>query len=78
MKETKTSRITGKSYCHSECLRLVNVKQFLFYIKMGVEILDIYPDQDFKTGEDILVFVVDKANSQEAYRLWQEKRNINE
>ena len=43
----------------------------------GIEILDIYPSKDFKTGEDILVYVVNKKESQEVYKEWQELKNSN-
>lgn len=70
MKEYIKSDTTGKIYCPSNCIRLVNMRQLLFYMTRNVEILDFYPSKDFKTGEDILVFIVDKKNSQEAYRAW--------
>lgn len=71
MKEYIKSNTTGKRYCPSDCIRLINIRQLLFYMKNGVEILDFYPSTDFKTGDDVLVFVVDKKDSQEVYKMWQ-------
>lgn len=70
MKETFKSDITGKEYCPNDVVRLVNVRQLLFYMRNGVEILDIYPSKDFKTNDDVLVFIVNKKDSQEAYKKW--------
>lgn len=70
MKEYITSDTTGKTYSPSEVVRLVNMRQLLYYMNFGVEILDFYPSKDFKTGEDILVFIVNKKDSQKAYRKW--------
>lgn len=71
MKDYARSDTTGKVYCASDCIRIVNLRQVVFYMMHGVEILDFYPSKDFKTGENILVFLVDKKKSQEAYKLWQ-------
>lgn len=70
MKEMIKSDLTGKEYCPSDVVRLVNVRQLLFYMNHNVEILDIYPSKDFKTNEDILVFIVNKKDSQEVYKKW--------
>ena len=70
MKYYIKSENTGKVYCPDEVVRLVNMRQLLFYMLQGVEILDFYPSKDFKSGEDILVFIVNKKDSQEAYRKW--------
>lgn len=75
MKEYAKSDTTGRIYYPSECVRLVNVKQLVFYMKNGVEILDFYPSKDFKTGEDVLVFIVNKKDSQEVYQMWQGLRH---
>ena len=70
MKEYITSDTTGRTYCPEDSIRLVNFRQLLYYINHGVEILDFYPSKDFKTGEDVLVFIVDKKKSQKVYRKW--------
>ncbi len=79
MNEMIKSDTTGKWYNPSECIRLLNIKQLLFYMNHNVEILDFYASKDFKTNEDILVFIVNKKDSQEAYKKWLESRSgINE
>lgn len=75
MKEYAKSDTTGRIYCANDVVRLVNIKQILFYMKNGIEILDFYPSQDFKTGEDVMVFLVNKKDSQEVYQKWQEMRH---
>ena len=75
MKDYAKSDTTGKVYCASDCVRLINMKQLLFYMKNGVEILDFYPSKDFKTGEDVLAFIVNKKDSQKVYHMWQDTRH---
>lgn len=70
MKQYAVSTTTGKEYCPTDCARLLNMKQILFYMKLGVEIKDFYPSVDYKTGEPVLVFLVDKRDSQAAYLQW--------
>lgn len=61
-------------YDPSECIRLVNYRQLMFYIQKGVEILDLYPSKDFKTGQDVLVFIVNRNDSRSVYEEWKELR----
>lgn len=75
MKDTIYSESTRREYVPSECVRLTNMKQWALYMNMGVEILDFYPSKDFKTGKDIMVFIVNKKDSQEAYKVWQATRD---
>jgi hypothetical protein len=44
-------------------------------MRNGIEVLDFYPSQDFKTGEDVMVFLVNKKDSQEVYQKWQDLRH---
>ena len=75
MKTIIKSDTTGKEYCPSECVRLVNMKQIAFYLKHGVKVYDFYSSNDFKTGEPIVVFMVNKKESEEVYAKWMERRN---
>ena len=70
MKEYVKSDTTGKFYCANDVIRLINIKQVLFYMANGIQILDFYPSKDFKTGENIMVFLVNKKDSQRVYRKW--------
>ena len=70
MKDYITSYTTGRTYSPNDVIRLVNVRQLVYYMNNGIEILDFYTSKDFKTGEDILVFIVNKKDSQEVYRKW--------
>lgn len=75
MKDYSRSDTTGKIYCAEDSVRLLNIKQVMFYMLNGIEILDFYPSKDFKTGENIMVFVVDKKASQKVYQKWLETRH---
>jgi hypothetical protein len=71
------SEMTGKTYDPKKCLRLTNIKQLVFYMRKGVDILDMYPSKDLKNpNEDVLVYLVDKEQSHEAYVEWLERRNM--
>jgi len=65
-------------YYPRDCVRLVNPKQVAFYMKRGIQLMDIYPSSDLKTGEDILVFLVDKRKSYKVYQEWMEMKNNDE
>lgn len=75
MKDYVKSDTTGKYYCASDVIRIINLRQILFYIKNGIEVLDFYPSQDFKTGKDVMVFLVNKKDSQEVYQKWMENKD---
>lgn len=64
------SNFTGKSYDPNKSCRLLNMQQLAFYMSSGVELLDLYVSKDYKTKKPILVGVIDKAESYEAYKLW--------
>ena len=74
MKEMIKSDTTGRVYDPSKCIRLLNIKQLIFYMKNGIEILDFYPSKDLKTQQDVLVYVVDRETSQEVYKKWMATR----
>lgn len=64
------SAITGKTYEPKNVCRIINVTQLAAYMLAGVELLDIYPSRDRITNKPILVGVVDRKDSYEAYKLW--------
>lgn len=68
--EFVVSEVTGKTYDTSKVVRILNVQQIIMYLKHGVELLDIYASEDFKTGKPVLVGLFDRAKSYEAYDLW--------
>lgn len=70
MKDYVQSSITGKIYCPSDCVRIVNMRQAATYILNGVELLDVYASRDFKTNEAIMVTIFDRKKSKEVYDKW--------
>lgn len=73
MREKIYSETTGRTYYPDDCVRLVNPRQMCFYMNHGIEIVDFYPSKDFKTGNDVVVFLVRKDDSKEVYKLWKER-----
>lgn len=70
MKDLMTSDVTGKTYNPSKCVRILNSLQACKYIKNQCLPLDIYPSIDFKTGQDVLVYLFDREESKELYSAW--------
>lgn len=68
------SNFTGKIYEPNKSCRILNMTQLAFYMSYGVELLDLYVSKDYKTQKPILVGVVDKSNSYEAYQVWCERK----
>jgi hypothetical protein len=74
MKQTTISKVTGKEYCPDECIRILSFKQIIYYYGKGIYPVDMFPSRDYKTGMPILVFMVKKEDSKEAYKEWLEIR----
>ncbi len=70
MKELVTSDVTGKTYDPSKCVRILNSLQACKYMKHQCLPLDMYPSIDFKTGQDVIVYIFDREESKELYSAW--------
>jgi len=70
MKEKVSSLTTGKTYCPSDVVRIVNYKQAAAYMNHGAELLDIYGSRDYKTEECLLVYIFSRADTATLYDLW--------
>ena len=77
MKEAMQSDRTGITYVPSDSIRILNIKQAGFYMENSATLLDVYPSKDFKTGDDIVVFVFDKSETFNLYKKWIDRRNEN-
>lgn len=64
------SKITGKQYAPTKVVRILNTRQVMAYLKMGVELLDMYVSVDRKTEAPLLVYLFDREKSKHAYDLW--------
>lgn len=64
------SEVTGKTYHPSSCVRIVNVLQACAYLYNNVQLLDVYPSKDLRTGRPMVVFIFDRNGSKWAYDLW--------
>ena len=72
------SNFTGKSYDPNKCCRIINMLQLAFYLDKDVELLDLYVSKDYKTNKPMLVGIVDKTSSYEAYKLWCDNKVENQ
>ena len=64
------SSFTGKTYDPKKAVRILNMHQAAAYMNCGVNLIDLWPSKDIKTGKPILVFIFDREESKEAYDLW--------
>lgn len=72
MKLFSKSAITGIEYCPEDSIRIMNLRQVLFYMEHDVEIQDVFVSTDYRTGKDILIFMVDRLGSQSIYEEWKQ------
>lgn len=75
MKHYCYSNMLDTYYCFDGCLKLMNLKQVLFYVANGVPIKDVYASTNYQTQKKQLTFVVDKFESMVVYNKWQKLRN---
>ena len=66
----EVSKITGKTYDIFSIVRILNIKQVIYYMKCNLEVLDIEISSDRKTGEPILVFYFDREASKPIFDMW--------
>lgn len=70
MKDFVTSDVTGKIYDPTKCVRILNSLQACKYMKNQCLPLDMYPSIDFKTGQDVIVYIFDREQSAPLYSKW--------
>ena len=70
MKDLITSDVTGKTYDPAKCVRILNSLQAAKYIKNKCYPLDVYASIDFKTGQDVCVYIFDRQESAPLYDAW--------
>ena len=67
------SKISGKQYLLKDIVRVIDPKQMRLYIKHEVYPIDMYTTTDIETGEDKLVMLFSKKESQPLYALWKKR-----
>lgn len=71
--DLEVSNITGKCYQLKDVVRVVDPKQCKLYIKHSVYPIDMYTTTDIETGEDKLVMLFSRQQSQPLYILWKNR-----
>ena len=69
----RTSKITGRTYNVFQTVKLLNIQQLCWYVRNNVPIEDIQVSQD-RNGKDVLVFLVDREKSHDAYDEWCKRK----
>ena len=67
------SKISGKQYQLKDVIRVIDPKQMKLYVKNEVYPVDMYTTTDIETGEDKLVMLFYKKESQPLYILWKNR-----
>lgn len=67
------SNLTGQEYCLKEHIRVVDPKQQKLYAKHEVYPVDMYTTTDIETGEDKLIMMFSKKETQHLYILWKNR-----
>ena len=67
------SKINGQSYHLKDVARVIDQKQQKLYIKHDVYPVDMYTSTDIETGEDKLVMLFSRKDSQPLYILWKNR-----
>ena len=67
------SKISGKQYLLKDVVRVIDPKQMKLYVKNEVYPIDMYTTTDMETGEDKLVMLFSKKESQPLYILWKKR-----
>ena len=67
------SKISGKQYQLKDVIRVIDPKQMKLYVKNEVYPVDMYTTTDIETGEDKLVMLFSKKESQSLYILWKNR-----
>ena len=76
MKRYVTSLLTGREYFHDDSIRILHIRQALYYLEHHVPLLDLYPSRSYQSGEKILVFVFDRRESIQIYNLWRLQKEV--
>lgn len=64
------SNLAPIEYTLRDAVRIVNPKQYLYYISNGVYPIDIYSSYDEKNDRKIIVMIFEKENTKELYQKW--------
>ena len=67
--DLETSKINGQPYYLKDVVRVVDQKQQKLYIKHDLYPIDMYTTTDIETGDDKLVMLVKRKESQPLYIL---------
>ena len=67
------SKISGQPYRLKDVVRVIDQKQMKLFIKHDVYPIDMYTTTDVETGEDKLVMLFSRKESQPFYILWKKR-----
>ena len=67
------SKISGQPYRLKDVVRVIDQKQMKLFIKHDVYPIDMYTTTDAETGEDKLVMLFSRKESQPLYVLWKKR-----
>lgn len=64
------TNLKPRDYSNKEVVRIVNLKQQIFYIDSGVYPVDLYTSYDDQNDRKIIVMIFAKEDTNEVYKKW--------
>lgn len=64
------TNLKPRDYSNKEVVRIVNLKQQIFYIDSGVYPVDLYASYDDQNDRKIIVMIFAKEDTNEVYKKW--------
>lgn len=66
----RRSDVTGRTFNLFECVKILNIRQAIFYIQHGVPLMDLQIGTSEKYNTPLLIFLFRKRDTCEARELW--------
>ena len=70
----RRSAITGRTYNLFDCVKILNLKQAIFYLEHNVPLMDLQISTSQKFESSILVFVFRKRDTCGVRDLWETEK----
>lgn len=64
------TNLNPRDYTSKEVVRIVNIKQQIFYVSSGVYPIDVYTSYDERNDRKIIVMIFLKSDTLEVYQKW--------
>ena len=70
MENKVIGKYSGKTYCASDAIRILDPFQAAAYWANGIEPLDIYSSRHHETNKPLVVFVFNRKDTKDVFDKW--------